>query len=80
MATVSRDELNKEVIERKMAEEELRKLKDILEIKVAEKIKDLKDRVSELECYQDATTDRGLRMKELRDKIEGLGKRLGDKS
>jgi len=60
----------RDITDRKMAEEELRKLKDELEIKVVEKTKELQERLFELERYQDATVDRELRMKERRDKIE----------
>ncbi|MEE9566572.1 MAG: response regulator [Desulfobacteria bacterium] len=65
--------------ERKQAEEELRKLKDELEIKVAEKTKELQEKVDELERFHDATVDRELRMKELRDKIEELEIELKEK-
>lgn len=56
----------------KAAEDELRALKDNLEIKVSEKTTELKERVAELERFYNATVDRELRMKELRDEIERL--------
>ncbi len=61
-----------DITDRKMVEEELRKLKDELEIKVVEKTKELNERVAELERFRDATVDRELRMKELRDEIDRL--------
>jgi len=61
-----------DITDRKMVEEELRKLKDELEIKVVEKTKELNERVAELERFHDATVDRELRMKELRDEIDRL--------
>ncbi len=63
-----------DITKRKQAEEELRKLKDDLEIQVAEKTKELKERVKELERYHDATVNREFRIKELRDEIERLKK------
>jgi len=62
----------RDITERKQAEEELLKLKNELELLVEEKTKELKDRVAELERFYDATIDRELRMKELRDEIELL--------
>jgi PAS domain S-box-containing protein len=56
----------------KSIEEELRKLKDNLELNVAEKTKDLNERVAELERFYNATVDREIRMKELRDEIDRL--------
>ena len=61
-----------DITDRKMVEEELRKLKDELEIKVVEKTKELNERVAELERFHDATVDRELRMKELRNEIDRL--------
>jgi PAS domain S-box-containing protein len=62
----------RDITERKLAEQEVRRLKDELEIKVVEKTKELRERVSELERFHDATINRELRMKELRDEIEKL--------
>ncbi len=62
----------RDITERKQAEEELLKLKNELELIVDEKTKELKERVAELERFYNATIDRELRMKELRDEIEQL--------
>jgi len=64
-----------DITERKQTENELRKLKDELEIKVAEQMKELKEKVSYLERFHDATIDRELRMKEMRNEIEELKKK-----
>lgn len=64
--------LGEDITERKQAEEALKKLKDDLEIQVAEKTKELKERISELERFHDATVQREFRIKELRDEIEKL--------
>ena len=61
-----------DIMERKLAEEKLLKLMNELEFTVAEKTKELKERVAELERFYDATIDREFRMKELRDEIELL--------
>jgi len=65
-----------DITERKKTEDKLRKMKDELEVKVEEKTRDLQKRLDELERFHDATVDRELRMKELRDEIERLKKRL----
>jgi len=54
------------------SEANLRRLKDTLEAQVAEKTTQLQARVEELEAFFDATVDRELRMKELRDQVERL--------
>ncbi|MDD4614943.1 MAG: PocR ligand-binding domain-containing protein, partial [Caldisericia bacterium] len=61
-----------EIVTRKLTEKELLKLNDQLEKKIADKTKDLKERVSELERFHDATIQREFRIKELRDEIEQL--------
>ncbi len=54
-------------------------LKDKLEVEVAERTKELREKVSYLERYHAATTDRELRMKELRNKIIKLEAKLREK-
>lgn len=61
-----------DITERKKAEDELRELKDNLQIEVEEKTKELAERVDELERFQEATIEREFRMKELRDEIDKL--------
>jgi PAS domain S-box-containing protein len=61
-----------DVTDRKMAEMELLKLKESLENAVDEKTKELNERIAELERFHDATIDRELRIKELRDEIKRL--------
>ena len=60
------------IIETKQAEDELRRLKAHLETEVAEKTRELKERVAELERFRDATIEREFRIKELRDEIARL--------
>jgi len=66
-----------EIVSRKITEQEILTLNEQLEQKVEEKTKELKERVSELERFHDATIQREFRIKELRDEIEELkgGKR-----
>lgn len=61
-----------DVTERKIAEYELRKLKESLESEVEQKTKELQERIAELERFQEATIEREFRIKELRDEIERL--------
>ncbi len=61
-----------EIVSRKTKEKEIIKLNEQLEQKVAEKTKDLKERVAELERFHDATIQREFRIKELRDEIDRL--------
>lgn len=53
-------------------QEKISQMKDNLETEVAEKTRELQRRVAELERFHDATVERELRMKELRDEIERL--------
>jgi PAS domain S-box-containing protein len=61
-----------DVTERKKAEAELRELKNNLELEVEAKTAELREKLSELERFHDATIDREIRMKELRDEIKRL--------
>ncbi len=54
------------------AERELRILKENLEVEVEEKTQELRQRIAELERFQEATIEREFRIKELRDDIEKL--------
>lgn len=65
-----------DITKRKQAENELRKLKENLEDEVQEKTKELKERISELERFHEATIEREFRIKELRDEMEQLKKDL----
>lgn len=62
----------KDITDRKMTEMNLRNLKDDLEIQVAEKTRELQERLSELQRYHDATVNREFRIRELKDEIEKL--------
>ncbi len=66
-----------EIVKRKKTENELCKLNAELGKKVAERTKALNDRIRELERFHDATIDRELRIKELKDEIKML-KRMGE--
>jgi len=50
----------------------LRILKENLEVEVEEKTQELRQRIAELERFQEATIEREFRIKELRDEIEKL--------
>lgn len=54
------------------AEEELRKLKDNLEVEVAIKTREMKEQLDALERFHDATVEREFRIKELREEVESL--------
>ncbi len=56
----------------KKTENELRRLKDSLQVQVDEKTKEMKKRVDELERLHQATIEREFRIKELRDEIKRL--------
>jgi PAS domain S-box-containing protein len=61
-----------DITKRKQAEDELIAFKNDLEVKVQEKTKELNERIEELERFYNATIDRELRMKELREEIKRL--------
>jgi len=58
----------------KRAQEELKRLKDELEIQVSEKTRELQERVEELEKFHDATVEREIRMNEMREELNRLKK------
>jgi len=62
--------------ERKKAEDVIKKLNEGLEQKVAERTKELAEKINELERFKDATVNRELRMKELSDEIAALKEKL----
>lgn len=61
-----------DITAQKKAELALRKLKGQLEEQVAEKTKELNERIRELQRFHDATIDREFRIKALRDEIKQL--------
>jgi len=56
----------------KKAEEELQEYSEKLEERVDKRTVELKERIAELERFQDATVERELRIKELREEVERL--------
>jgi hypothetical protein len=67
-----------EIVRRKSIEEQLRQINLELESAVHHKTQELRERVAELERFQDATIEREFRMKELREEIETLKARSGN--
>jgi PAS domain S-box-containing protein len=67
-----------EIVRRKSIEEQLRQINQELESAVHHKTQELRERVAELERFQEATIEREFRMKELREEIEILKARSGD--
>lgn len=61
-----------DITERKKNEEAILDLNNVLEKKFEEKTKELKEKLIELEHFHDATIDRELRIKELRNEIVRL--------
>lgn len=64
-----------DITDRRAAENELRELKNNLEVEISEKSIELQARIKELERFYEATIDREFRIKELRQEIEELKKR-----
>jgi PAS domain S-box-containing protein len=64
--------VGRDITERKETEAELEQLKNKLEEEVKTKTLELQERIAELERFHDATIERELRMKELRDEIARL--------
>ncbi|MGM0620621.1 MAG: PAS domain S-box protein [Bacteroidota bacterium] len=61
-----------DITERVRAENELRKLKDNLQQEVEQKTQELRQRIAELERFQNATIEREFRIKELREELKLL--------
>ena len=59
-----------DVTDRKNKEKELQQIRERLEKEVAEKTRELNERIAELENFREATIERELRMEELRKEIE----------
>jgi signal transduction histidine kinase len=74
--TASHNELNKEITERKQAEEELRKLKDELEVKVSERTKELKENIQKLNKSQKAMLYMVEDLNETSKKLENANTKL----
>lgn len=70
--TISRLEVFLDITEKKAAENELLDLKNSLEEKVIEKTKELNERIEDLERFHEATINREIRMKELKEEIKKL--------
>lgn len=68
-----------EIVSRKTAEKEILKLNEELEQNIEQKTKELKERIAELERFQEATIEREFRIKELREEIELLKKNQSKK-
>lgn len=66
-----------EIVRRKSIEEQLRQINLELESAVHHKTQELRERVAELERFQDATIEREFRMKEIREELTLLKKQLG---
>jgi PAS domain S-box-containing protein len=62
----------RDITQSKLAGEELRRLKEKLEVEVEQKTQELRQRITELERFQQATIEREFRIKELRDEIKSL--------
>ncbi|MDZ7739536.1 MAG: PAS domain S-box protein [Bacteroidales bacterium] len=61
-----------DITDQKKVEEELRELRDSLQKQVDDQTKELKERISELEKFHNATIEREFRIKDLKDEIERL--------
>lgn len=71
-------ELEKEILKRKQVEEEIKKQNENLDKLVKERTKELEEKNTELEHYKKLFVDREFRMKELREKVEELEKKLSE--
>ena len=79
MRAINKDNLDEGFIfsmidntERKKAQDVIKKLNESLGQKVTERTKELEEKVNELERFREATVDRELRMKELKEQISQL--------
>jgi len=70
------EQLKVEITERKRAQEELQKAHDELEAKVDERTKNLKEKTEKLERINKLFVDRELRMKELKEVIKELKRKM----
>ena len=70
--SISRLEVFLDITDKKKAEDELLALKNSLEEKVIEKTRELNERISDLERFHEATINREIRMKELKEEIKRL--------
>ncbi|MBN1196675.1 MAG: PAS domain S-box protein [Candidatus Aminicenantes bacterium] len=66
-----------EIVSRRIMEKKILTLNERLEQNIAEKTRELRARIRELERFHDATIQREFRVKELRDEIERLKKGEG---
>lgn len=64
--------ITRDITPNKIADEELKILKENLEVEVEQKTNELRQRIAELERFQQATIEREFRIKELRDEIKFL--------
>ncbi len=69
-----------DITDRKIAEEEIRKLNEELEEKVKDRTNELKIKISEIQRMNKLFVGRELRMKELKEKMKELENRLKDKT
>ena len=68
-----------DINDRKQKEEEILRLKNGLEIEVAKKTQELREKMSQLQRFMDVAVDRELRMKEISDENEKLKADLEEK-
>ena len=68
--------LGRDITRRKEAEDELKRLKEQLEVEVEEKTRELQHRVAELEEYQKATINREYRINELKEEVKTLNQEV----
>ena len=69
----------RQIASRKEAEVDRQRVLDQLELLVDERTKDLKKKINELEKWQRLTTGREVKMKQLKEEIQNLKKKLNEK-